>query len=103
MDFVYTKEKVRGVELSEEKYDQFIDLILNLVDCVVEDGEFTRDCAVYKKHMHESPIEFKRAFYRNFTIASKETISDIMGLVGEYAWLLGQKNGSYVKGKDMKA
>ncbi len=98
------KDFARGMDVAEARYDKFIDLVLDLVDCVLESGEFTRDCALFRKHMHEAPIHVKRSFFKCFSSMSKEMISDIMELVGEHAWLFShcKEKSSNVKGKDMK-
>lgn len=80
----HEKEDVeRETEEVEERYDHYIDVTLDYVECVIGDGEFKRDCELFRARLHKQDVARKRAFFRNFTICSKELITDIMGLVAE--------------------
>ena len=100
-----SKDAERGVDEATARYDRFIDLLLDLIECAVDCGNFKRDCELFREHMHEAPIHVKRAFFRNFEKELEEPIRDIMELTAEYAWLKSyteKKKSSDVKNKDKK-
>lgn len=98
-----SKEAERGSKEANAYFDKFIDLSLDLVEHIVDCGSFTRDCEVFRKHIHDAPILIKRSFYKNFSAILQEFVSDIMGIVGEYAiFHTAEKKCSDDKGKETK-
>lgn len=93
----------KGKAEAEARYDKFIDLTLDLVKCCAEDGNFNRDCELYRAHLHEAPFNAKRAFYRNFASMVKEAIDDILELVAEHAWMYSNKKSSNDKEQPKKS
>lgn len=79
------KDEERGRKQAELRYDCFIDLIINLAICVSECGEFARDSELFRKHLHEAPLQLKQSFFRNFSSMSDEIVNDLMELTAEYA------------------
>lgn len=96
---VEKKDAERGCEEATERYDRFIDLIIDLAVCIAECGKFTRDSEIFREHMHEEPIHIKRSFYRNFSKMFDEIEKDIMGITAECVVLndLLKKMGSNEK------
>ena len=78
-------------EEDNERYDLFIDLIIDLSLCVADSKQFAIDSEVFRKYLHEAPLHIKSSFYKNFSIMFDEIEKDIMGLTAECAIL---KNSS---------
>ena len=78
-------------EEDNERYDLFIDLIIDLSLCVSDSKQFAIDSEVFRKYLHEAPLHIKSSFYKNFSIMFDEIEKDIMGLTAECAIL---KNSS---------
>ena len=78
-------------EKEKERYDLFIDLIIDLSLCVSDSKQFAIDSEVFRKYLHEAPLHIKSSFYKNFSIMFDEIEKDIMGLTAECAIL---KNSS---------
>ena len=78
-------------EKEKERYDLFIDSIIDLSLCVSDSKQFAIDSEVFRKYLHEAPLHIKSSFYKNFSIMFDEIEKDIMGLTAECAIL---KNSS---------
>lgn len=97
------RDKEKG-EVSEVRYDKFIDCIVDLCLLIHEEGEFKRDANYFRENLHSAPEFVKRAFFKSFAIEAKEIVDDIMELCAELAWLrmFSKKTGSEAKATDKK-
>ena len=53
-------------EKEKERYDLFIDLIIDLSLCVSDSKQFAIDSEVFRKYLHEATLHIKSSFYKNF-------------------------------------
>ena len=91
-------------EEENERYDLFIDLIIDLSLCVSDSKQFAIDSEVFRKYLHEAPLHIKSSFYKNFSIMFDEIEKDIMGLTAECAVLrnISKKSSSNDKEQNEK-
>lgn len=91
-------------EEDNERYDLFIDLIIDLSLCVSDSKQFAIDSEVFRKYLHEAPLHIKSSFYKNFSIMFDEIEKDIMGLTAECAVLrnISKKSSSNDKEQNEK-
>lgn len=91
-------------EEDNERYDLFIDLIIDLSLCVSDSKQFAIDSEVFRKYLHEAPLHIKSSFYKNFSIMFDEIEKDIMGLTAECAILknISKKSSSNDKEQNEK-
>ena len=91
-------------EEENERYDLFIDLIIDLSLCVSNSKQFAIDSEVFRKYLHEAPLHIKSSFYKNFSIMFDEIEKDIMGLTAECAILknISKKSSSNDKEQNEK-
>ena len=93
------KDEARGEEISEAKYDEFINLSCDLCRNIVDNGEFEKDVAVFRKYLLGMPLHDKRSFFSYHADLLAEFVRNICGLTSDYADIHGSKEPAKDKDK----
>lgn len=78
------EDDVRGEEISEAKYNEFINLVCDLCRNVVGSDAFERDVAVFRKHLLDMPLRDKRSFFLYHLTLIEELVSNVCGLTKDF-------------------
>lgn len=88
------EDNARGEEISEAKYDEFINLTCDLCRNIVDSGEFEKDVEVFRKHLLEMSLNDKRSFFGYHVTLLEEFVQNICGLTADYIDTHGSKETS---------
>lgn len=78
------EDLVRGEEISEAKYDEFINLSCDISRNIMDSGEFEKDVEVFRKYLLDLPLREKRTFYRYHKLLIEEFVRNVAGLTADY-------------------
>lgn len=78
------EDDVRGEEISNAKYNEFINLTCDLCRNIIDSGVFEVDVEVFRKHLLEMPLRDKRAFFLYHSSLAEELVENICGLTKDY-------------------